>query len=156
LSEKIIQQKKEKIMREKKCWLTEDQKEYFKIRLKQEQEKVLDEKSVLQKALLEKIRNPSCSILSHPADLTSLSTAVEKQKLENCQKQLRAIHKAMLRLANGDYGNCAACQEPINPQRIEAVPATSHCANCKIEQKKTEKKLYPAKTAVAFVQIGAN
>ena len=44
---------------------------------------------------------------------------------------LRAIEEALARIRGGAYGVCAACRQPISKARLEAVPWTHHCRECK-------------------------
>src|SRR5215468_8148698 len=50
-------------------------------------------------------------------------------------KLLRAIEEAIHRLDNGTYGICMDCENDIAPARLEAVPWTRVCINCKEKQK---------------------
>src|SRR5437868_2518200 len=49
-------------------------------------------------------------------------------------KLLRAIEEAILRLDNGTYGICMDCEEEIPSVRLEAVPWTRVCVDCKEKQ----------------------
>src|ERR1700746_1033516 len=44
---------------------------------------------------------------------------------------LRAIEEALARIRNGTFGTCEACRNPISRARLEAVPWTRHCRDCK-------------------------
>ncbi len=43
----------------------------------------------------------------------------------------RAIQDALSRIRHGTFGTCEACQKPISRARLEAVPWTRHCRDCK-------------------------
>lgn len=45
-------------------------------------------------------------------------------------KQLAAVIAALRRLADGSYGTCARCSEPIEHARLVAVPEAALCAPC--------------------------
>jgi DnaK suppressor protein len=47
---------------------------------------------------------------------------------------LRAIEEAFARIEQGTYGVCAVCQQPISEARLEAVPWTHLCRDCKERQ----------------------
>ncbi|MGA8557355.1 MAG: TraR/DksA C4-type zinc finger protein [Candidatus Acidiferrales bacterium] len=49
---------------------------------------------------------------------------------------LRAIEEALGRINHLGYGVCESCKRPIAKARLEAVPWTRHCRNCK-EQERT-------------------
>ena len=44
---------------------------------------------------------------------------------------LRAIEEALARIRQGTYGICDACDQPISRARLDAVPWTHHCRECK-------------------------
>ena len=44
---------------------------------------------------------------------------------------LRAIEEALVRIRIGTFGTCEACRKPISRARLEAVPWTRHCRDCK-------------------------
>jgi DnaK suppressor protein len=44
---------------------------------------------------------------------------------------LRAVEAALARIRDGTFGICEACQNPISRARLEAVPWTRHCRDCK-------------------------
>lgn len=47
---------------------------------------------------------------------------------------LRAIEEALARIRAGTYGVCAVCTRPISEARLEAVPWTHLCRECKERQ----------------------
>ncbi len=44
---------------------------------------------------------------------------------------LRAIEEALAQVRQGTYGVCMSCKQPISKARLEAVPWTCHCRDCK-------------------------
>ena len=50
-------------------------------------------------------------------------------------KLLRAIEEAIHRIDQGTYGICMDCEEEIKTARLDAVPWTRVCINCKARQK---------------------
>lgn len=50
-------------------------------------------------------------------------------------KLLRAIDEAIHRIEQGTYGECMECENAIAPARLEAVPWTRVCIDCKAKQK---------------------
>jgi DnaK suppressor protein len=44
---------------------------------------------------------------------------------------LRAIEDALGRISQGTYGVCGNCGQQISKLRLEAVPWTHHCRECK-------------------------
>jgi RNA polymerase-binding transcription factor DksA len=51
---------------------------------------------------------------------------IEKSKLE----EIRQIRDALNRIAEGSYGVCAQCGEPIDPKRLKALPTAIKCIAC--------------------------
>ena len=47
---------------------------------------------------------------------------------------LRAIEEALARIRQGTFGVCQACKQPISRARLEAVPWTRLCRECKERQ----------------------
>lgn len=46
--------------------------------------------------------------------------------------EVRQIDAALARIADGSYGDCVKCGEPIAGARLELLPATPLCANCAV------------------------
>lgn len=69
------------------------------------------------------------SIDNHPGD--TATELYEREKdialLEQEELHLRRIDAALEAIANGTYGICATCNEPIPLERLDAVPDTLHC-----------------------------
>ena len=51
----------------------------------------------------------------------------------NVQDLLTQVEQALQRLDQGTYGRCIRCGREINPERLEALPFTSHCITCQTE-----------------------
>ncbi len=45
------------------------------------------------------------------------------------QESLDEVAHALTKLADGTYGTCEVCGEPISPARLEAMPAARFCIN---------------------------
>jgi RNA polymerase-binding transcription factor len=43
----------------------------------------------------------------------------------------RAIEEALARIRDGTFGVCEVCSNPTSRARLEAVPWTRHCRDCK-------------------------
>jgi DnaK suppressor protein len=68
------------------------------------------------------------------ADLiVDLSLAEIDRDLE----ELRAIDVALLRVADGTYGWCEACERPIEFPRLEAAPHARRCIDCQTVYERT-------------------
>ena len=61
--------------------------------------------------------------------------ALEKQ----IREQLTDIEAALVKFTEGTYGNCENCGQPMNPERLEALPQAKLCVACKELQAKNAK-----------------
>jgi DnaK suppressor protein len=50
--------------------------------------------------------------------------------LERETKSLMQIGAALKRIADGEFGTCLDCEEPISPKRLAAVPWAAYCLRC--------------------------
>ena len=49
---------------------------------------------------------------------------------QETQIAIQDIRAALARIGEGNYGSCVDCGEAINPERLEALPETTHCVSC--------------------------
>jgi DnaK suppressor protein len=65
----------------------------------------------------------------HPADIGTEAFEQEKNLsiLESIDDQLKEVEAAFERVANGTYGICEACGNPIEPARLEQRPFARFC-----------------------------
>lgn len=62
------------------------------------------------------------------------TTAERTERLglvETLKVQVAEIDKALGRIAEGEYGICASCGNPIPAARLEARPESTLCVECK-------------------------
>jgi DnaK suppressor protein len=50
--------------------------------------------------------------------------------VDRASRRLRDVESALHRLAEGDYGTCTDCDEPIPVRRLTAIPWASRCVRC--------------------------
>ncbi len=60
------------------------------------------------------------------------------------QQELATMDHALEKIASGSYGFCDICGEPIDPERLEALPQANLCLSCKAKQAKNAKGKLPA------------
>ncbi len=46
------------------------------------------------------------------------------------EEEERRIHEARRALADGSYGTCQGCSQPIPPERLQAAPEAVRCLDC--------------------------
>lgn len=75
--------------------------------------------------------------LTQPHATDSAEQASERQNddvlqalLAEAEEGLRQVARARQRLAEGTYGECQRCGNPIEPARLAALPATELCLRC--------------------------
>ena len=75
---------------------------------------------------------------NHPADIGS--EVFERSKdfalRENAMITVAAIDSALEKIKNGTYGVCDVCGRDIPLERLEAVPSTTKCRDCKEAEEK--------------------
>jgi len=49
---------------------------------------------------------------------------------DEAQTMVMQIDAALGRIEQGSYGVCSACHEPIQPERLKAVPFVEMCISC--------------------------
>lgn len=107
-------------------------------------EQVLDQR---ERSLRAKIaeRRDALEDASRPADpagdvadkaFERTRAEVEHDLIEMSLQELAEIAALRERLANGTYGECIECGEPIPPARLEVNPTARRCAACQVRYEK--------------------
>ncbi len=50
--------------------------------------------------------------------------------LQRAEEQALQVHAALARLDAGTYGICQNCGNPIEDERLEILPLSTHCIRC--------------------------
>lgn len=113
--------------------------ETFKKRLLEEKARVLNHAHEHKKDDLQ----VSTDDLADEADLASadLTQSVTLRLRDRERMLLQKIEEALEKVENGTYGTCEACEEQIEPKRLEARPVAELCIRCK-EAQEAEEKIY--------------
>lgn len=53
--------------------------------------------------------------------------------LQRLEQKLESVSRALRLEQMGNYGICERCGQPIDPERLEALPDTTLCLKCKQE-----------------------
>jgi len=61
----------------------------------------------------------------------ALEADLQVRLRETDSKLLRAIDEALARIEHKTFGACQACMKPISPARLDAVPWSRLCRECK-------------------------
>jgi len=99
----------------------------------------------------DRIRNELGEIESHMMELNFPSVAeyeekstLEEQKeylsgfLNHDAEELKEIQVALQKILNGTYGICESCGQPIEENRLEAIPTCRYCKKCAEEVEKEQ------------------
>jgi DnaK suppressor protein len=100
----------------------------------------------LRKKLLAQRRELFRAVAQIEEELLWLETDVESEMVERAQDEtfirllarlddrqkaeIEDIDRALARIANGKYGRCEACEQPVPLARLEALPAAAVCLPC--------------------------
>ncbi len=75
--------------------------------------------------------------LDQPVDADVEERATEREGDEVLESlgnagllEIRKIQAALGRIADGTFGECVACGEPISEERLNAVPHAARCKRC--------------------------
>ena len=76
---------------------------------------------------------------NHPGDMATVTFDRELDyTLEaNEGRLLQAIDAALTRMDDGSYGACVSCGQPIGAERLEALPWTTQCIDCKRKEERS-------------------
>ncbi len=117
--------------------MDKEMQQRFRQRLTEEQQRLQDRLTHIEERALEMPLQDSVSELSmydnHPADLGSETFERSKDLAlrDNTENELRKIDDALQKMADGAYGKCEKCGREISLERLEAMPATTFCKDCK-------------------------
>ena len=62
--------------------------------------------------------------------LADLLVDVNLAQITRAVEEIRALERALRRIALGTYGVCVSCGQPIERERLEAHPTANRCAAC--------------------------
>jgi RNA polymerase-binding protein DksA len=75
---------------------------------------------------------------NHPGDVATVTFDRELDYTleENEERLLGAIDAALARIESGTYGMCRSCGQQIAEERLEALPYTTQCIDCKRKEER--------------------
>lgn len=112
--------------------LSESEVEHFRQRLIEERENLLQQaESGAEDRAPVTLDQQSVGRLSRMDAMQMQAMAVASE--ERRQARVRRIAAALERIDKGDYGVCAACEEPIPRKRLEFDPTLPRCVDCAAE-----------------------
>jgi len=111
--------------------------EKLRQRLQQEKREIQKRLTHMEEGAMEAPVQDSISELSmydnHPADLGSETFERSKDLAlrDSAENELRKTEDALDRMEKGIYGICDTCGRDIPAERLEAVPSTTMCRDCR-------------------------
>ena len=124
-------------MARKSKW-TKKELEEFKTLIIKKRSIVMDELEESKKRTDKARDNNSVNAIysSHMADASTDQEEMEKNYywMGRENKFIQYLNRALEMLEKGDFGVCATCGELINKERLEEVPHTTSCFDCKTQE----------------------
>jgi RNA polymerase-binding protein DksA len=115
----------------------------FRARLEEERRNVIDAISYLHKENAGSLDDETGDLVSgsadnHPADTATgtVDREIDYTLEENEERVLAAIDAALKRIEDGTFGTCRSCHQEIAIERLEALPYTTQCIDCKRKEER--------------------
>jgi DnaK suppressor protein len=122
--------------------MTEQDIQYFKSLLQKKEQELLKNiqylKDVVMNSTTQEASGDHSAYSFHMADQGTDAMEREKAFLfaSRDEKYLKQIEAAYQRIEDGSFGICRSCQKEISKERLEAVPTTTICFDCKSKESK--------------------
>ena len=114
--------------------------EHYRKRLLDERERVQEAIDYLHEENPRSMEDETQEIQSdnHPGDVATitLDREIDYTLEENEERLLAAIDAALKRIEQGTFGTCRSCRQPIAIERLEALPYTTQCIDCKRKEER--------------------
>jgi RNA polymerase-binding protein DksA len=113
--------------------------EYFKKIILEKKQEIIQQLEILRERMLDEsgegFVNENSPYSLHMAEQGTDAFEKEKNYLwaQRETKFLSYLDAALKRIEDGTYGYCIDCGKVIEKGRLEAVPHTQHCVNCKVK-----------------------
>ena len=108
---------------------------HFKQRLQEERQRAQEALDYIHEENRSQLEDEREEIQSdnHPGDMatSTFDRELDYTLEENVERALAAIDAALQRIEDGTYGLCGSCGQPIGAERLEALPWTTQCIDCK-------------------------
>jgi len=120
-----------------KTYLTDKDLKFFSELIIEQKTEILENARRLRESLIDENTGDyvgdNSTFSMHMAEQGSDEMEREKAYMfiQRDEKHLFYLENALERIAKKTYGLCISCGKSISKARLEAVPITSHCINCK-------------------------
>lgn len=71
--------------------------------------------------------------------------------LEQLRQQLSRVQAARQRVAEGKYGICADCHQPIPAERLQALPHATLCVRCQSQRERGPRSLVMSRSSLQAI-----
>ena len=120
---------------------SKEELEYFKQILLKKREEILEMLESHRQSLVESATQNDKPLGTPYSIHMEYGTETEEREktmffIAREEKMLNYIDAALMRIERGTYGVCISCGKLIDKRRLEAVPHTQLCIECKLAQKK--------------------
>ena len=114
-------------------------------RLKAEQKRLAEELEQLQASASSSDERREGSPFGKREEEATEALELEKRLVleRRIKEQIVGVEHALHKYEEGTYGLCDSCGQPIDPERLEAIPEASLCIQCKAQQAKNAKGKAP-------------
>jgi RNA polymerase-binding protein DksA len=115
--------------------------DYFKKIILEKKKEILSELETLRDTMMDSTTGEYASENSmYSTHMEQGTDAMEREKTflfaSREGKFLNYLEDALLRIEKGDYGLCVTCGKLIEKERLEAVPHSQQCLQCKLRSQK--------------------
>lgn len=119
-----------------KTYLNDKDLKFFKDLIMEQKNEILENARRLRESLIDTSGDyvgDNSTFSMHMAEQGTDEMEREKAYMfiQRDEKHLLYLERALERIAAKTYGLCISCGKHISKARLEAVPITSHCINCK-------------------------
>ena len=115
-------------------WTSADLKT-FRDQILNKRTKIFNEMDTLKKRADEMLKDSTSNALysSHMADASADHVEMEKTyyMIAREKKHIQYLDKALLMITEGTFGICVSCKKLIDKERLQEVPHTTKCFDCK-------------------------
>ena len=117
----------------------------LKSRLKAERKRLMEELEQLEASASSTDERREGSPFGKREEEATEALELEKRLVleRRVKEQTVGVEHALHKFEEGTYGFCDSCGQPIDPERLEAIPEASLCIKCKAQQAKNAKGKAP-------------
>ncbi len=117
----------------------------LKSRLEAERKRLAEELEQLQASASSTDERREGSPFGKREEEAAEALEMEKRSVleRRTKEQIAGVEHALHKFDEGTYGFCDSCGQPIDPERLEAIPEAGLCIKCKAQQAKNAKGKAP-------------